>query len=366
MDSRGHPTESAARRRTGMKEVAEYAGVALSSVSRVLSGHPDVSEPMRRRVMAAVDELDYSPDLLAQGLRSRTTYSVGFAVANISNPVLAAAVQGAERALRAAGYSLLLTDSGGDPSLDAAQIQLLQRRRVDGLLLSLADEEDPETAAVLRSVDAPIVLVDRDLPAGLTAPRALFDHRRGMRQAGKHLVDLGHRDVALIIGGPRRPARERRKGLESALRRAGARCSVFEGGFSLEHGYQATTEILARSPRPTAIVAGGNLLMHGALRALAEAGVQLGADISFVGCDDVAVAEFHRPAIAVVERNEQAMGEAAAGLLLQALDERRQEPIEDVTLPTEFLDRPSCAPPPASAGRQRRRGAQRVAANRTT
>ena len=197
------------------------------------------------------------------------------------------------------------------------------------------------------------MLVDRDLPAGLSAPRALFDHRRGMRQAGKHLVDLGHRDVALIIGGPRRPARERRKGLESALRRGGARCSVFEGAFSLKHGYEATTEILARSPRPTAIVAGGNILMHGALRALAEAGIQVGADMSFVGCDDVAVAEFHRPAIAVVTRDVQAMGEAAAGLLLQALDERRQEPIEDVTLPTEFLDRPSLCP---AAGKPSRAG----------
>ena len=147
-----------------------------------------------------------------------------------------------------------------------------------------------------------------------------------MRQAGKHLVELGHRDVALIIGGPRRPARERRTGLEYALRRGDARCSVFEGEFSVEHGYEATGEILARSPRPTAIVAGGNILMHGALRALAAAGVQVGADMSFVGCDDVAVAEFHRPAIAVVQRDVQAMGEASAGLLLEALDERHEGP----------------------------------------
>ena len=238
--------------------------------------------------------------------------------------------------------------------------RLLQRRRADGLLLSLADEEDPETAAALRAVDVPIVLVDRDLPPGVTAPRALFDHRRGMRQAGKHLAELGHRDVALIIGGPRRPARERRTGLESALRRAGARCSVFEGEFSLKHGYEATIEILARSPRPTAIVAGGNILMHGALRALAEAGIQVGADMSFVGCDDVAVAEFHRPAIAVVQRDVLAMGEAAAGLLLQALDERRQGPIEDVTLPTEFLDRPSCAPPSRRASHHALDGERRL------
>lgn len=317
----------------------------MSSVSRVLSGHPDVSESMRRRVMTAVDELGYRPDMLAQGLRSRTTYSVGFVAANIANPVLAGAIRGAERRLRAAGYSLLLTDSEGSPALDAAQIQLLQRRRVDGLLLSLSDEQDAGTAAAIRAVEEPVVLIDRNRPPGITAPRALFDHRKGMRQAAKHLLELGHRDVALVTGGGFRPAQERRAGLEPTLRRGGARCAVYEGEFSVMHGYAATIEILNRSPRPTAIVAGGNMLMHGALRALAEAGVQLGEDMSFVGCDDTAVAEFHRPAIAVVQRDVEAIGEAGAELLLHVLDDRRDQDIKDVTLPTKFIDRPSCAPP---------------------
>jgi LacI family transcriptional regulator len=338
-----------------MKEVAKRAGVAMSSVSRVLSGHPDVSEPMRQRVMTAVDELGYQPDLLAQGLRSRTTYSVGFVVANIANPVLAGAIRGAERRLRAAGYSLLLTDSEGSPVLDAAQIELLQRRRVDGLLLSLSDEQDTQTAAAIRALDEPIVLMDRDLPPGISAPRALFDHRKGMRQAARHLLELGHRDVALIIGGPFRPAHERRAGLEATLRRGGARCAVFEGEFSVKHGYATTVEILNRVPRPTAIVAGGNMLMHGALRALVEADVQLGQDISFVGCDDTAVAEFHRPAIAVVHRDVEAIGEAGAELLLDALDERRDRKMKDVTLPTKFIDRPSCAPPPRRSRRAKNR-----------
>ena len=234
---------------------------------------------------------------------------------------------GARSAGGAPGYSLLLTDSEGDPSLDAAQIQVLQRRRADGLLLSLADEEDPETAAALRAVDVPIVLVDRDLPPGVTAPRALFDHRKGMRQAGKHLAELGHRDVAVIIGGPRRPARERRTGLESALRRRrrAVQC-VRRRSFA-----QTRLRGDDRDPCAYASTHCGRGWRQPpdarGLRALAEAGIQVGADMSFVGCDDVAVAEFHRPAIAVVQRDVLAMGEAAAGLLLQALDERRQGPM---------------------------------------
>src|SRR5438874_10647091 len=157
--------------RPGMREVADRAGVAMSSVSRVLSGHPDVSPKMRRAVMAAVEELGYRPDMLAQSLRSGKTFSVGFTVSDISNPVLADIVTGAEKRLREGGYSLLLTNSEGNGELDAEQISLLQRRRVDGLILSLADENHPATVTALREVSVPVVLVDRDVPDGTAARR---------------------------------------------------------------------------------------------------------------------------------------------------------------------------------------------------
>src|SRR5262249_11228176 len=132
---RGHEEQGRDAVRPGMREVADRAGVAMSSVSRVLSGHPDVSQKMRQVVMGAVRELGYRPDMLAQGLRRGTTFSVGFTVSDIANPVLAEVVTGAEKRLREAGYSLLLTNSEGDPALDVEHISLLERRRVDGLIL---------------------------------------------------------------------------------------------------------------------------------------------------------------------------------------------------------------------------------------
>jgi LacI family transcriptional regulator len=331
-----------------MREVAERAGVAMSSVSRVLSGHPDVSPQMRRVVMAAVRELGYQPDMLAQGLRSGKTFSVGFTVSDIGNPVLAEIVTGAEKRLRAAGYSLLLTNSEGSPDLDVEHITLLERRRVDGLILSLAEEHHPGVVAALRQVSSPVVLVDRDIPEGVNARCALFDHARGMRSAAKHLLELGHRRFALITGGPERPARERRAAVEEVLSAVeGAEHRIYTGEFSVEHGRRATHEILSQDPRPTAIIAGGNMLMQGALLVLQEAGVQVGRDISFVGCDDVIVAEIHQPQIAVVRRDIRAVGHAAAELLLADLepDNGSDDSPREVVLPTEFIARPSCAPP---------------------
>ena len=333
--------------RPGMREVAERARVSMSSVSRVLSGHPDVSPRMRRVVLEAVRELNYQPDMLAQGLRSGKTLSVGFAVSDIANSVLAEIITGAEKRLRAAGYSLLLTNSEGEPGYDVEHISLLERRRVDGLILSLVDENHPDVVAALRQVACPLVLVDRDIPAGITASRAAFDHALGMRQATMHLLELGHRRFALIAGGPERPARERRNAVAQTLAAVpDAEHRVYLGGFSVEHGRRATTEILAQEPRPTAIIAGGNMLMEGALMTLKEAGVRLGQDISFVGCDDVPVAEFHQPPIAVVRRDLCAVGEAAADLLLLDLKAATAngELPREIVLPTEFIARPSCAP----------------------
>ena len=256
-----------------MREVAERAGVAMSSVSRVLAGHPDVSPAMTEKVMRAVEELDYQPDMLAQSLRRRETLSVGFVVGDISNPLIAEIVTGAESTLHTNGYSMLLTNSLGDPLLEAAHIALLSHRRVDGLVISVLDETHPEALGRLRELDIPVVVLDRNLPAEIPVSRVLSDHRSGMKAAGLHLLDLGHRRIGLIAGAAVRPSLERRAGLEEAFAARGlpATYTADEGVFSVEHGAAAMRRLLDLPEPPTAIIAGGNQLMLGALRVVSRA-----------------------------------------------------------------------------------------------
>jgi LacI family transcriptional regulator len=306
---------------------------------------------MRQAVMSAVHDLGYQPDMLAQGLRSGKTYSVGFTVSDIANPVLAGLVTGAEKRLREAGYSLLLTNSEGDPDRDVDHILHLQRRRVDGLVLSLTDEHHPDTVAALQKATVPVVLVDRDIPLGVKARCAAFDHAAGMRAATYDLLSLGHRRFALIAGGPERPSRERRRAVEETLASArdGATCTVHQGALTVDHGRKAIADLLAMDPRPTAIIAGGNTLMQGALLALRDASVRIGEDVSFVGCDDVAIAEIHEPPIAVVRRDIPAVGVAAAELLLADLeDSGASDTPREIILPTEYVPRPSRGPAPSN------------------
>jgi len=334
------------RPRPGIREVAERAGVAISSVSRVLSGHSDVSPEMRQMVMTVVDELGYRPNVLAAGLRSQRTMSIGYVVSNISNPVLADIVTGAESRLRAAGYSLLLTNSEGVAALDASNMRVLLGRRIDGLLLSLTREDDESVIDAIRELDVPFVIVDRFPPPGMDAWCVSFDHKAGMAAATRHLMDYGHRNVGLIIGGPRRPASERLQGVEETLQQhADAVLHTFDGDFSVDHGIAATRRILRMKPRPTAIIAGGNLLLQGALRVIYNEGIRLGTELSLVGCDDVIVGDLYEPQIAIVRRDLRAGGVAAADLLLAALADRSGNP-QTRTLPTEFIARASCGPVP--------------------
>jgi LacI family transcriptional regulator len=334
--------------RASMREVADRAGVAMSSVSRVLSGHPDVSPTMRERVMAVVAELGYQPDLLAQSLRRRETRSVGFVVGDIANPLLAEIVKGAERTLGDNGYSMLLTNSENRPERDAAHVRLFEQRRVDGLMLSLASEDSPETIQVLQQFDTPTVVVDRDLPPEVKASAVLSDHRSGMRDAVSHLLDLGHRRIGLILGQPMRPSRERRAGLEEAFAERGLPPTyiVVEGLLAAEHGRSGTRQLLDAAEPPTAIVAGGNQLLIGTLEELRARSLTVGTGISLVSCDAIDITELFTPPIAVVRRDNREIGHQAATLLLERVGE--VDPgARSVVLPTTFEARPSCAPLPA-------------------
>ena len=337
------------RKRASMREVADLADVAISSVSRVLSGHPDVSADMRDRVLDAVRQLEYEPDFLAQSLRRGATLSVGYVVGDISNPLISSITSGAESVLRSGGYSMLLMNSENDAELDAAHIRFFQARRVDGMILSLASERRQETLDILDQVDVPVIMVDRDVDADLDASIVRNDHRAGMRAAIGHLLDLGHRRIALITGAlDLWPVRERIAGMAEAVTAHGVQDETISliGSLSAEHGARSVEQLLAMEPRPTAIVAGGNQVLAGCIRALQRNSIRIPDDMSLVTCDEVDLSELHAPPIASVARDTLLLGRTAAELLLERIG--GGEP-RTVLLPTTFNPRPSCGPVPGGS-----------------
>lgn len=329
--------------RPGIKEVAARAGVGVASVSRVLSGHPEVSEVMRNRVMDAVAALGYEPDRLAQSMRTGATMTVGFVVGDISNPLMSQIALGAETRMRESGYSMVLTNSGNDPELEAEHISLLQQRRVDALILSVSDEGSELVSSALRRVGPkPVVLVDRQL-SDFEVSVVDCDHARGLNEAFDHLVQLGHRRIGMINGNVNvRPSRERERALRRAARLSGeVSVAIRNGNFSADHGYESTMAMLSRPDAPSAVIAGSNQILVGVLRALRDLELRIPDDVSLVTCDDITLSEFLTPALATISREPALMGRAAAELLLAEIG--GAEP-QHVLLPTGFRPAASCGP----------------------
>jgi LacI family transcriptional regulator len=333
-------------RRPSLRDVAERAGVALSTASRAMSGAANVRPRIRQRVFAAAEELGYEQNLLAQSLRRGSSMSIGFVVRDISNPMMADIVLGAERTLRTAGYELSLTNSEGVPDLDAEYIGYFRRRAVDGLLLSLSDESHAPTLAELANLTVPFVAVDRELPATLGGSAVLSDHAKGIQAAARHLASLGHRRIGLLAGPSNiRPGREVARGLEEFCEtRPAISCVIEFGPYSTEFGENASTQMLTSSDPPTALVAGSYQVLLGILSAARAFELRIPEDVSVITFDDQDALPFFSPPIAAVSREPLELGNRAAELLLDQLAGR--SPDLAVTLPSVLKPRGSCGPAP--------------------
>jgi LacI family transcriptional regulator len=332
-------------RRPNLRDVAERAGVALSTASRAMAGVTNVRPAVRDRVLAAAQELGYERNLLAQSLRRGASMSVGFVVRDISNPVMSEIVLGAERVLRTAGYALSLTNSEGQPSLDAEYVRYFRQRAVDGLLLSLSDEQYEPTLEELQALAVPFVAVDRELPEELGGSAVYCDHARGLESAARYLVSLGHRRIGLLAG-PRelRPGREVARALNEFCTSHPEVTGVIEHGpFSVEFGERATSRMLTSADRPTAIIAGGYYILLGIAAACRAFSVRMPDDISVVAFDDLDSLAFFDPPISVVSREPLELGRRAGELLLERFEGRTPAPV--VVSPV-FRPRSSCGPPP--------------------
>lgn len=325
-----------------IREVAASAGVAISSVSRVLADHPDVSDDMRARVQRAVRESGYEPNTAAKTLRSGKSMSVGFVIGDISNPLMSAIALAAETRLAEDNYTLLLANSRGTAEQDLENVRLFRQRRVDGLLLSITDESNRTLRRELTRFDKPVVLLDRRLEKISTVSSVFFDHYTGFVAATEHLLSLGHRRIGLIAGSDKvRPARERLAAVRQVMDTVeGATLAVRLGMLGRAQGSMAVESLMAENSRPTAIICAGNQLLAGTLSALRAHGVRIPRDMSLVTTDDTELAEFHQPPIATVARDAGSLGHVAAEVLLrQMAGEPSGRP---VTLPTRFEPAGSC------------------------
>jgi LacI family transcriptional regulator len=329
-----------------IRDVAVAADVAIGTVSRVLNGHVSVSDHVRRRVLKAIKKLNYQPDRVAQSMRLGVTRTVAFATRDISILGFGAIVNAAEEALRNNGYTLLLTMTDERKERELNLLRVFQQRRVDGVIMTTSDEKDAELSKQIRSLNIPIVLLDRENPPQLDA--VTVDHRRGIRAATEYLHGLGHTRIALLTGKPStRPAHERIAGFKEAsigLGKQAPQSIIRTGAFSAEFGFREASSLLSGSTRPTAIIAGGMAMLAGVLQAIRVRGLSIPGDVSVIAGADSDLAALATPSVTAVRWSGTDEGRLAVQLLLNRLG-NRAAPVQRVMLSTELIPRDSCAHP---------------------
>jgi LacI family transcriptional regulator len=333
-------------RRPTIIDVARAAGVSVGTVSRVLNGSPQVSAASHERVQQAMRDIGYMPDAVAQSMRRRTTRVVGCMVNDIAHPLNAIMLGAAEARLREAGYAAVVTNAGYRPTREADLFRFFAERKVDGLLTTVSVENDAAVIAAMQAVGVPVVLWERAIPGVFDA--VMTDHGGGCYQAARFLIDLGHRRIALINASDSIwPGRERTR----ALRQAFADCGlepdpslVRSHSSAVEFGFQEAYTMLTRADRPTAVIAGVNEMI-GVIRAVRLLRFTVPDDLSLVSCGDTDLTALMLPALTTVRWDVAQTGRVAASLLIDRLAEPEGGP-RSVVVPTEFVLRQSCAPPP--------------------
>ncbi|WP_428508160.1 LacI family DNA-binding transcriptional regulator [Roseateles sp.] len=340
-----------------IKDVAALAGVSFTTVSHVLNETRPVSADARRRVLAAVEEIGYLPSAVARSLRKSETKIVGVLVPNVQNPFFAELVCGVEECCRLAGYSVFLCNSDNDPKRQQQYMRTLLEKRVDGLLLSSAGD-DEALARIFKLASVPSVTVDRLVP-GARADRVSVHNQQGAYKAVRHLIELGHRRIACISGPAEfEVARERIEGWRRALHEAGITPDerwVIESDFSSPGGYDAARRLLMAQAQPalgadapfTGIFASNDMMAVGALRAAAELGLRVPQQLSVVGFDDIELSRYVFPALTTVGCSIKELGHEAGRVLIERI-ENPGAALKDVLLTPRLVVRESTAAPDAA------------------
>lgn len=305
-----------------MKDVAERARVSVSTVSHVLNGTRKVSEGTRGDVLAAVEELSYRPNLLAKGLKTRRTYTIGLLISDIQNAFFTSVVRGVEDVALSRGYHLFLCNTDEDPGREEEYITELAKKRVDGLMVAPSARREDRDGR-LRGGDVPFVFVDRDVE-GIEADVVSVDNRAGMRLIAEHLVGLGHRRIAMISGPlDKASGYERHLGLRDSLADLEVELEdalVRFGDFRTAGGREGAGELLGLPSPPTALVTANNQMTLGALLTIDEMGLRVPDDVSVVGFDDPEWASLTGPPLTTLAQPTYEMGVRAARMLLDRIE----------------------------------------------
>ena len=308
-------------------DVAERAGVTTATVSNVVTGRVTVSSKTRARVLKAIAELGYRPNLLARGLARGRTYTIALVVPTITNPFFSEVVEEVERTADRNGFQIMLNTTHNVMELGKRHLERMASRWMDGcIVMSMA--ADITDVLEVAKLGKPVVLSawDQD-PRAAALPIVDIDFRSAGELATQHLVALGHRRIAAILELP--VQQSRLDGYRLALATGDVAPDptlLLAGDSSFESGYHAASAALALPEPPTAFFAGNDQMALGAIEAITARGLRVPGDVSVVGVDDIMQAAYSHPPLTTISIPKREMARAATELLLRLIERKDEAP----------------------------------------
>jgi DNA-binding LacI/PurR family transcriptional regulator len=337
-------------KRPSIKDVGREAGVSISTVSSVINKNKFVSEEREKRVLEAIKKLKYRPNIIARGLRTKSTRAVGVILPDIAQPFFAQVIRGMEEATRKRGYTLVLGCSFYDIAEEERQINVLMNQFVDGIIFFCGYDSHDHIRMVYDS-GIPVVVTDREIGNTLI-PSVLIDNTLAMEMVIDYLAKLGHREIGYVSFSfdNQTTARKRYEGYLSGLKKNGLeynqgqviiddsiRMNEFSGAYSV------VKELLRKKSMPTAFATLADFLAIGLIKALKEMGYRIPEDISVMGFNNEIVSQFSEPPLTSVKQPKKLMGKMAMDLLLDMVEGKEIEN-KNIILPTEIIERGSAGP----------------------
>ncbi|RDV25596.1 LacI family transcriptional regulator [Alteromonas aestuariivivens] len=334
-----------------IREVALLAGVSVATVSRTLQQPERVSPKTRQKVMSAVAEVGYKPNLMAVKFRSGKTHNLVVLVPTVANVFFARVISGMQQTAAEHGYAILLANTLGNATIETDYAKMVQTSQADGLIQLRAF--NPFDSSVVNGHGLyPMVNACETLEQ-IACPVVTLDNRRAAKAMTEHLLSLGHRRIALIKGPKDSPlTRQRLAGYQDALAQAGIDFDerlLFAGDFTLQSGHTAAQQILNQQHRPTAVFCENDETAIGAIQAFKQAGMKIPHDMSVAGFDDIAFARFCDPPLTTIAQPAEEFGRTAVTLLIDLIEQKLTK-APTVIMPYELIVRESTGPAPGFQG----------------
>ncbi|MBV1818224.1 LacI family DNA-binding transcriptional regulator [Anaerosalibacter bizertensis] len=330
-----------------IKDIAEIAGVGVSTVSRVLNDHPDVGGKTREKVLEIIEEYNYIPNNSARNLKRSSTNNIGVLVKGIHNPFFSQMIKAVEEEINKKDYSMILHYNEKNSNDIEVAIELIKEKRLKGLICLGGDFDDLENNQLLN-LKTPIVLTSINITEEVNKDvfsSVIIENEIAAFEAVDYLCKLGHEKIGLISTGEgdKNVGRLRQEGYKKALKANGIEYNeelISFAHYTFKSGYESMSRLLDKGLGITAVFVTSDIMAIGASKAILSRGLRIPEDISIVGFDGIEYSEYFHPSITTVKQPIEEMGRKSAEILFHLIEDKKEQ--QHIVFKTELLKRESC------------------------